>query len=182
MLHFYMEAVVIFSKIVVLKNFTNFTGKHLCFVCVLFCFLISLQAWGLKACIFIKKRLQHRCFPVKFAKILRAPFLQNISSGCFCLYFFIKVELYLNLINGRQEWLKCGKICNLFSSRTLRSQSLFSAYKSAYFQYISITLNLAYIKNKLFKTLDYWSRDMPNFDFLEKGLGVVSPSHFVYNF
>ena len=26
---------------------------------------------GLKACNFIKKRLQHRCFPVKFAKFLR---------------------------------------------------------------------------------------------------------------
>ena len=24
---------------------------------------------------FIKKRLQHRCFPVKFAKFLRTPFL-----------------------------------------------------------------------------------------------------------
>ena len=29
---------------------------------------------GLKACNFIKKRLQHRCFPVKFAKLLRTPF------------------------------------------------------------------------------------------------------------
>ena len=26
----------------------------------------------------IKKRLLHRCFPVKFEKLLRAPFLQNI--------------------------------------------------------------------------------------------------------
>ena len=36
--------------------------------------------------------------------------------------------------------------------------------------------------NKLYKTLDYWSRDMLNFDFLEKGLGIVTPLHFVYNF
>ena len=28
---------------------------------------------GLKACTFVKKRLQHRCFPVKFAKFLRTP-------------------------------------------------------------------------------------------------------------
>ena len=27
---------------------------------------------------FIKKRLQHRCFPVKFGKLLRAPILKNI--------------------------------------------------------------------------------------------------------
>ena len=36
-----------------------------------------------------------------------------------------------------------------------------------------IAHKLAYNKNKLFKTLDYWSRDMPKFDFLEKGLGIV---------
>ena len=29
----------------------------------------------LKACNFIKKRLQHRCFPVKFTKFLRTPLL-----------------------------------------------------------------------------------------------------------
>ena len=34
----------------------------------------------------------------------------------------------------------------------------------------------------MYKTLDYWPRDMFNFDFLEKGLGVVSRPHFVYDF
>ena len=29
------------------------------------------KATALKACIFIKKRLQHMCFPVNFAKVLR---------------------------------------------------------------------------------------------------------------
>ena len=29
---------------------------------------------------------------------------------------------------------------------------------------------------------DYWSRDMLNFNFSEKGLGLVSPPHFVYGF
>ena len=32
---------------------------------------------GLKACNFIKKRLQHGCFLVKFAKLLRAPILKK---------------------------------------------------------------------------------------------------------
>ena len=49
------------------------------------------------------------------------------------------------------------------------------------FQYISIALHLAYNKNKLDKTLDYWSRDMLNFDFLELDLGKVSP-YFAYDF
>ena len=45
-----------------------------------------------------------------------------------------------------------------------------------------IALNLAYNKNTLYKTLDYWSTDMLNFDFLEKDLGIVSSPHFVYDF
>ena len=41
---------------------------------------------GPQASIFIKKRLQHRCFSVKLAKFLRTPFLKNTSGGCFCTY------------------------------------------------------------------------------------------------
>ena len=43
-------------------------------------------------------------------------------------------------------------------------------------------LQLAYNINKLHKTLGYWSRDMLNFDFWEKDLGVVSPPHSVHDF
>ena len=50
------------------------------------------------------------------------------------------------------------------------------------FHYVSIALKLAYSRNKLFKTLPYWSRDILNFEFLDKGLGIVSPAHFVYDF
>ena len=50
------------------------------------------------------------------------------------------------------------------------------------FNIISIALNLPYNKSKLYKTLDYWSRDMLNFNFSEKGLGLVSWPHFAYNF
>ena len=46
----------------ILGNLTNFTEKHLCWSL----FLIKLQ------------RLQHRCFPVKFAKFLRRPISKNI--------------------------------------------------------------------------------------------------------
>ena len=55
----------------VLKKFANFTGKHLSWSL----FLIKLQAW---ACNFIKKRLQHWHFPVKFAKFLKTSILKNI--------------------------------------------------------------------------------------------------------
>ena len=46
----------------------------------------------------------------------------------------------------------------------------------------TIALKLTYSKNKLYKSLDYWSRDILNFDFLEKSLGIVSPPYFLYDF
>ena len=58
-----------FFKIGVLKGFVNFTGKHLC--------------WSLffdkvtEACNFIKKRLQHSCFPAKFANFFRTFFCRT---------------------------------------------------------------------------------------------------------
>ena len=45
-----------------------------------------------------------------------------------------------------------------------------SKRSAACFQYILIALNMAYNKNKLYKNLNYWSRDMLKFDFLEKDL------------
>ena len=62
-----------FFKIGVLKHFANFTGKHLCWSLFLIKFFTNFF-----------KILQHRCFSVKFGKILSMPFLQNTSSGCFC--------------------------------------------------------------------------------------------------
>ena len=37
-------------------------------------------------------------------------------------------------------------------------------------------------KKKRYETLGYWSRDMLNFYFVEKGLGIVSPPHFMCGF
>ena len=56
----------VFCKKGILKNFTKFTGKHLCQSL----FLIKLQALGPDI-----RRPWQRCFPVNFAKFLRTPFL-----------------------------------------------------------------------------------------------------------
>ena len=61
-----------FFKISVLKNFANFILKHLWWS-----FLLKKVA-ALKARNFIKKKLQHRCFPVYIAKFLRTPFFYRI--------------------------------------------------------------------------------------------------------
>ena len=52
----------------------------------------------------------------------------------------------------------------------------------AWFQYISIVFNLAYVKNKFHKTLDYWYRDILNFNFIGKSVAIVSPRYFVHDF
>ena len=44
------------------------------------------------------------------------------------------------------------------------------------------SLNLQYNKNQLYKTLSYLSRDMLNFNLPEKGLGLLSPPDFLYDF
>ena len=64
----------LFCKKGVLRNFENFTGKHLCWSL----FLIELQ----EVRSFIKKRLWHRCFLVEFTKFLRTPNLKT-ANGCF---------------------------------------------------------------------------------------------------
>ena len=66
-----------FFKIGALKIFAIFTGKHL------WQSLFLIKFKDLQACNSIKKRLQHRCFPVNIAKFLRTAFSQNTSDGCF---------------------------------------------------------------------------------------------------
>ena len=69
--------------------------------------------------------------------------------------------------------------------RETSSRPLFMTLKQKVCSLVSITsivLNLAYNKNKLYENLEYWSRDILNFDFLENGLEIVFPPHSVYGF
>ena len=96
-----------FLKIGVLKNFANLTGKHFCWSL----FLITLQTniWN---------RLQYRCFPVKFAKSLRAPLfyiltlvglLPDLIYTCSMFFkglFFFKLHCFGYLTQNRtNNWL-----------------------------------------------------------------------------
>ena len=60
-----------------LRNFTTFTGKHLCQS------LFFNKVAGLGSATLLKKRLWHRCFPGNFAKFLRTLFLKNTSGRLF---------------------------------------------------------------------------------------------------
>ena len=57
-------SVQIFYKIGVLKNFAKFIRKHLRWC------LIFYKFTGFQPATLFKKKLQHRCFPVNFAKFL----------------------------------------------------------------------------------------------------------------
>ena len=48
-------------------------------------FPYPLKLSDLQACSFIKKWLQHSCFPVKFAQFLTTPISKNIANDCFWL-------------------------------------------------------------------------------------------------
>ena len=64
----------------VFRNFAKFTGKHLCQS------LFFNKVAVLRPATLLKKRLWHRCFPVKFAIFLRTTFLQNTSGRLFLFF------------------------------------------------------------------------------------------------
>ena len=79
-LNFKSSRLQMFFKIGVLKNFCNIHMK----APVLDAPFNKVA--GLELCNFIKKILQHRCFPANIAKFLRTPILNNICEQVL-LYF-----------------------------------------------------------------------------------------------
>ena len=80
--------------------------------------------FNLKAsCIFIKKRLHHWCFPVKFAKLLRARILKSI---CVRVLF---VRERFRLFGLRSHDSKSGVIVFPFHNMMIGIDSLFIALK-----------------------------------------------------
>ena len=58
----------------ILRNFTKFTGKYLCYR------IYFHKVAGLRPATSLNKWLSHKCFPVNFARFLRTPFLENTSG------------------------------------------------------------------------------------------------------
>ena len=94
----------------VLRNVAKFTEKHLCQS------LFFNKVAGLRPATLLKKRLWHRCFPVNFAKILRAPFLQNTwtAASCHCSQILIILRGLCPCFDHSQgdlKWDSCFHIC-----------------------------------------------------------------------
>ena len=74
----------------ILKNFTKFTGKHLCQS------LFFNNVAGLRPATLFQRKLLHSCFPVNFAKFSRTFFLQNTSGQLIlCFMEFSDWEILL---------------------------------------------------------------------------------------
>ena len=58
---------------------------------------------GLELASFSKKRLQHECFPVKFAKLLRIPILKNICKQLPLEVYEKAVLKNFAIFTGRKE-------------------------------------------------------------------------------
>ena len=107
---FYKKGVL--EKYSVLKNFTKFTGKHLCQS------LFFNNVTGQGPPTLLKKSLWHRCFPVNFAKFLRTPILQNISGGLF-LTVPVTPLIYCNTLHNHQIYIGCECLSVLRNVLTL---------------------------------------------------------------
>ena len=71
----------------VLRNFTIFTGEHLCQS-----FFFNKVA-GLRPATLLK-RCSDRCFPLNFYKFLRTPFYRTTLDDCYFMYnAFFKLSL-----------------------------------------------------------------------------------------
>ena len=84
-----------FFKVSVLKNFTIFIGKTSAGVSLFFFFL--------KACNFIKKRLQHECFPLNIAKFSRTGFYRTppVATSVVCKITIITSFLVCFLLHPK---------------------------------------------------------------------------------
>ena len=115
------------------------------------------------------KQLQYTCCPichkVKTTRHWNLVNLQNITREI----FFLK--------NYAENW--AGRLVLDFVF--WKNKSLIWG-KGKWSAYIAIALNLPYNKSKLCKTSDYWSRDILNFNFSEKGLGQASAPLFLHDF
>ena len=80
------------------------------------------------AIFWIKKSLQHRCFPVNITKFLRTALLQNFSSGCFCII----LKVIKQGISQKQFLKKCPcyDVLMFFSSQHVLGRHIVWCIKS----------------------------------------------------
>ena len=86
-----------------LRNFTKFTGKHLCQS------LFFNKVTGLRLATLLKKKLWLRCFLVIFAKFLRTTFLQKTSGRKLLNYDKYRTSVLFNSIKISNQVVRMAK-------------------------------------------------------------------------
>ena len=94
-----------FYKIDALKNLAIFTGKHLC--------------WRFFLINFIKKRLQHRCFPMNIANCLSTGFYKEQLPFIMLFRNFMCDRITLDLFGYKIDIFHISCVIALFSFITL---------------------------------------------------------------
>ena len=76
----------------VLRDFTKFTGKHLCQR------IFFNKVACLRSATLLKKSLWHRCFPVNFAKFLRTPFFTKHLWWLLLPILTIRLQMFSKIL------------------------------------------------------------------------------------
>ena len=94
---------------------------------------------GLQPCSYIKKRLQHWCFPVKFAKFLRTSTVKNIFER---LFLFVSPQNTIAKSSGKFELYRTLSIQSIFLNITILFDQMLSQLKN-----VSLTFQLTLLLN-----------------------------------
>ena len=92
----------VFCRKGVLRNFAKYTGKHLCQS------LFFNKVACLSSATLLKKKIWHWCFPVNFAKFLKAPFFPEHFRVCFRMKSSI-LEIQATIVNKNPNYWKSFK-------------------------------------------------------------------------
>ena len=91
----------------VIRNFTKFTGKHLCQS------LFYNKVPDLRPATSLKKRFWHRCFPVNFVKFLRTPFLAE-----HLWWLLLRIEVLLVISNRNSNFSLDSNLIESFHAQS----------------------------------------------------------------
>ena len=146
---FSCEFCKIFTNIYIIERFRTTTSDQVTFTANLLqkqprevFYKESCTIKNFITCNFIKKRLQHKCFPVNIARFLRKPNLKNICERLL-LHYLIQyftgypANIYLLKVINRNNRKRC-EICFRLTIKTLpQRQSRHSGVVIVNFEHIS---------------------------------------------
>ena len=121
---------------------------------------------GLKPCNFIKKRLQHRCFPVNLTKFLRSAFfIEHLLFYEYLAFYFNanRIKSYVSLT--LRQWFVTTKFC-LISLKKFFRKKVFGKSGELNPLFLIIIIMQINIYGLLTISCNFRSRDQPSFKIL----------------